>query len=81
MSSSDESSATGESGSDGSGDSPKQPRDGALRRIAGSSSEEGSSLDEPSWVSWFCMLRKHEFFSWFFCEVDPAFVQDKPSRP
>lgn len=38
-----------------------------------SSSEEGSSLDEPSWVSWFCMLRNHEFF----CEVDPAFVQDR----
>merc|ERR1712021_82838 len=37
------------------------------------SSEEGSSLDEPSWVSWFCMLRNHEFF----CEVDPAFVQDR----
>merc|ERR1711957_608335 len=35
--------------------------------------EEGSSLDEPSWVSWFCMLRNHEFF----CEVDPAFVQDR----
>lgn len=33
-----------------------------------SSSEEGSSLDEPSWVSWFCMLRNHELF----CEVDPA---------
>ena len=43
--------------------------DGALE----SSSEEGSSLDEPSWVSWFCMLRNHEFF----CEVDPAFVQDR----
>lgn len=38
-----------------------------------SSSEEGSSLDEPSWVSWFCMLRNHEFF----CEVDPAFIQDR----
>eukprot|EP00967_Tisochrysis_lutea_P108269 scaffold167606_cov36-Tisochrysis_lutea.AAC.3 len=38
-----------------------------------SSSEEGSSLDEPTWVSWFCMLRNHEFF----CEVDPAFVQDR----
>ena len=38
-----------------------------------SSSEEGSSLDEPSWVSWFCMLRNHEFF----CEVDLAFVQDR----
>jgi hypothetical protein len=38
-----------------------------------SSSEYGSSLDEPSWVSWFCMLRNHEFF----CEVDPAFVQDR----
>jgi len=38
-----------------------------------SSSEEGSSLDEPTWVSWFCMLRNHEFF----CEVDPAFLQDR----
>ena len=38
-----------------------------------SSSEDGSSLDEPSWVSWFCMLRNHEFF----CEVDPAFIQDR----
>jgi len=45
-----------------------QAGDGAL-----SSSEEGSSLDEPTWVSWFCMLRNHEFF----CEVDPAFVQDR----
>ena len=44
--------------------------EGALEE---SSSEEGSSLDEPSWVSWFCMLRNHEFF----CEVDPAFVQDR----
>lgn len=38
-----------------------------------SSSEEGSSIDEPTWVAWFCMLRNHEFF----CEVDPAFVQDR----
>ena len=38
-----------------------------------SSSEEGSSIDEPTWVSWFCMLRNHEFF----CEVDTAFVQDR----
>jgi casein kinase II subunit beta len=38
-----------------------------------SSSEEGSSLDEPTWVSWFCMLRNHEFF----CEVDPGFIQDR----
>ena len=45
-----------------------QAAEGAL-----SSSEEGSSLDEPTWVSWFCMLRNHEFF----CEVDPAFVQDR----
>lgn len=39
----------------------------------GSSSEEGSSIDEPSWVAWFCMLRNHEFF----CEVDPTFIQDR----
>lgn len=45
-----------------------QAAEGAL-----SSSEEGSSLDEPTWVSWFCMLRNHEFF----CEVDPSFVQDR----
>jgi hypothetical protein len=45
-----------------------QAAEGAL-----SSSEEGSSLGEPTWVSWFCMLRNHEFF----CEVDPAFVQDR----
>ena len=38
-----------------------------------SSSEEGSSLDEPTWISWFCMLRNHELF----CEVDPAFIQDR----
>lgn len=38
------------------------------------SSSEASSLDEePSWVSWFCLLRNHEYF----CEVDPAFVQDR----
>ena len=40
-----------------------------------SSSEEGSSLDEPTWVSWFCMLRNHEDF----CEGDPAFIQDRPN--
>lgn len=36
-----------------------------------SSSEDGSSLDEPSWISWFCLLRHHELF----CEVDPAYIQ------
>ncbi|KAJ1622371.1 hypothetical protein T492DRAFT_846354 [Pavlovales sp. CCMP2436] len=38
-----------------------------------SSSEDGSSLDEPSWISWFCLLRHHELF----CEVDPAYIQDR----
>ena len=38
-----------------------------------SSSEEGSSMDKPTWVSWFCMLHNHEFF----CEVDPSFLQDR----
>merc|ERR1711920_1117834 len=45
----------------------------AMQEPAISSSDDGSSLDEPTWVSWFCMLRNHEFF----CEVDPAFVQDR----
>ena len=30
-------------------------------------------MDEPTWVSWFCMLHNHEFF----CEVDPSFLQDR----
>ena len=46
----------------------------SLEKLSASDKQAAEKLNaEPSWVSWFCMLRNHEFF----CEVDPAFIQDR----